>query len=57
MQHPKSGLVVCLVAEDGGGHDEECRVAGVNVSGSGDKFLFELRRDSIAILHVLKVVS
>ncbi len=56
MQHPEGCLVVSLVAEDGGGHDEEGGVAGVDISGSGNELLFELRRDSIAVFHVLKVV-
>ncbi len=57
MQDSKSGFVVGLVTEDGCCHDEQGRVSGINISGSGNQFLLELGGDPVAVAHVLKVVG
>ena len=57
MKDPEGSLVVGLVTEDGGGHDQEGRVASVNISGSGNEFLLELGSDAISVANVLKIVG
>ena len=36
VQDPESGFVVGLVTEDGCCHDEQGRVSGIDISGSGN---------------------
>ena len=57
MKHPESGFVVDLVAEDGGGDDEQRRVGRVHVPGTGNELLLELGGDPVTVADVLKVVG
>ena len=57
MKHPESGFVVDLVAEDGGGDDEQRRVGRVHVPGPGNELLLEFGGDSVAVADGLKVVG
>ena len=57
VEHPESGFVVPLVAEDGGGDDEQRRVARVHVAGTGNELLLEFGGDSVAVADGLKVVG
>jgi hypothetical protein len=57
VQHPERGFIVGLVAEDGGGHDEQRRVSGVDVAGTGNELLLQLGRDLLAVANVLQVVG